>query len=51
MAYEWGWGAQPDEWEETDWYDENGVYHTIEELGGMRKNAIVVELDSEDIPF
>lgn len=51
MAYEWGWGAQPDEWEETDWYDENGNYHTIEELGGQRKETLPVILDTEDIPF
>lgn len=33
MVYEWAWGAQPDEWEEFDWYDADGVYHTIYDDG------------------
>ena len=49
MAYEWGWGAQPDEWVEDDWYDENGNYHSVSELGGLREQAKVT--DTEDIPF
>ena len=51
MAYEWGWGYQPDEWEETDWYDADGNYHDISELGGQRKVTAAVEMDTEDIPF
>lgn len=48
----WAWGAQPDEWIDDDWYDENGNYHTIEELGGLPKPVTVAaELDEEDIPF
>ena len=46
----WAWGRQPDEWIETDWYDENGNYHTASELGGQIKTVEVAEND-EDIPF
>lgn len=49
--FEWGWGAQPDEWIDTDWYDENGNYHDISELGGLRVQVHEVEQDDEDIPF
>ena len=53
MAYELGWGAQPDEWIETDWIDENGVYHTAEELGGTIQTVTAHndEDDEEYIPF
>ena len=50
--FEWAFGPQPDEWEETDWIDENGHYHDISELGGLRKPVVnVEEIDTEDIPF
>ena len=45
----WAWGAQPDEWIETDWIDENGNYHTIEEIGVLVK--VMTTEDDEDIPF
>ncbi len=51
MGYEWGWGYQPDEWEETDWIDENGNYHDVSELGGKRKEPKSAIMDTEDIPF
>jgi len=44
------WGAQPDEWIEDDWYDENGNYHTVAELGGVVKTVEVAN-DDEEIPF
>ena len=46
----WAWGAQPDEWIEDDWYDENGNYHSASELGGMRKDPVEVN-ETEEIPF
>lgn len=49
--YEWGWGAQPDEWTETDWFDENGNYHDISDLGGLVKEVHETSEDIEDIPF
>ena len=53
MAYEWGWGYQPDEWIEDDWFDEAGNYHTVKELGGLRATASCTteEPDPEEIPF
>ena len=52
MVYEWGWGYQPDEWVEDDWYDIYGNYHTVSELGGVRKDPMEVkEGEKEDIPF
>jgi hypothetical protein len=50
MAYEWAWGAQPDEWVDDDWIDEYGNYHDISELGGLREQPKTVE-DDEEIPF
>ena len=29
MAYEWGWGTQPDEWQDQDWIDSNGKLHSL----------------------
>ena len=49
--YEWGFGPQPDEWVDTEWFDADGNYHDISELGELRKPAIVEEMDTEDIPF
>ena len=49
--FEWGWGVQPDEWIDEDWFDKDGNYHTISELGGMRKEEKVASEDTEDIPF
>ena len=51
MAFEWGWGAQPDEWVDDDWYDENGNYHDISELGGVRQEVSTAPESDEDIPF
>ena len=51
MAYEWGWGYQPDEWVDDDWRDENGNYHDISELGGMRKEPMTIADDDDDVPF
>ena len=49
MTFEWGWGAQPDEWFEDDWFDENGNYHDISELGGLRKEPETLDDDMECI--
>ncbi len=51
MAYEWGWGYQPDEWADDDWRDENGNYHDVSELGGMRKESMTIADDDDDVPF
>lgn len=50
MAYEFGFGPQPDEWIEDDWRDENGNYHDVSELGGLR-TPVIFQNDDEDIPF
>ncbi len=48
----WYGGYLPDEWEDTDWFDEDGNYHDISELGGLRKEPVQVdEDDPELIPF
>ena len=49
--FEWGWGAQPDEWVDEDWFDEDGNYHTVSELGGLREEVVREEMDEEEIPF
>ena len=46
----WAWTAEPDEWIDDDWYDENGNYHTVSELGGLREE-IHSNDDDEEIPF
>ncbi len=51
MAFEWSWGAQPDEWVEDDWFDENGNYHDISELGGLRKEPEILNEDTDEIAF
>ena len=51
MSVEWGWGAQPDEWIDDDWFDDNGNYHTASELGGLRDAPQVLDEDTADIPF
>ncbi|MBQ6503234.1 MAG: hypothetical protein IJI57_04910 [Flexilinea sp.] len=51
MAFEWGYGYQPDEWIEDDWRDENGNYHDASELGGIRKEPLTVSENDVDIPF
>ena len=49
--FEWGWGAQPDEWEEDGWFDADGNWHDVKELGGLREQPQSTAVDEEDIPF
>lgn len=36
--YEWAFGYQPDEWVETDWFDENGNIMIFPSLADSAKN-------------
>ena len=50
MSYSWAWGAEPDEWIETDWIDKDGNYHDVAELGGLKKIEGKYH-NSDDMPF
>ena len=65
MVYEWGWGAQPDEYLNDEWIDQNGEYHNMASriIKARNKNWSSVENsigksyddftdeDYENIPF
>ena len=51
MSYSWAWGAEPDEWIEDDWRDDNGEYHDISELGGQRTPVSTEDFWDDDVPF